>query len=610
MLEKIFKVREMKIIKVFIVALCLLTFTLFPQLAFAQGRNYYDVIVVGGEPEGITAALSASRNEAKTLLLTEDRALGGTITLADLNVLDMNHGPRGQLLTKGIFEEFLYLVGGESFSVGRARKAFSYLTSAENNLTIRLETKIEKPIFAEDGKTLIGLEINKNGKNEIIYGRRFVDATADADLAVLAGVPYTVGQEDWGRGKVTMASTLVFQVKGVKWDVVRNYLREDNNINTSSTNVSAWGYGNIMKNYIPLSSQIKLRGLNIGREDDNSVMINALLIFGVNPLDKSSVKNGYNLAKKEIERVVEYLRKEAPGFENASLEGCAEKLYIRESRHIDGEYKLTIDDVLNNRNFEDKVALGSYPVDIQAAYKHENGIVIGVPEQYSIPFRCLVPIKVENLLVVGRSASYTSLAAGSARVIPVGMVEGQSAGYAAVYSLRKNLTFRQLSKNKEDFKQMQENLRAQGVYLPEFKITTKQASSLLYTSLESLRRKGLVAGGYNNDYHLNETIKPLIFMNMFRCLLSRLPDNLKTKKSVQELVPDSYEDITYGQALKILNEGYRNHLFSNRLEKSSNFAVPKEIEERILTELKRSKREVLNKGEAIILMAQFLKQVE
>lgn len=98
---------------------------------------------------------------------------------------------------------------------------------------------------------------------------------------------------------------------------------------------------------------------------------------------------------------------------------------MRESRHIIGEYQLTIDDVLENRDCWDKIAIGSYPVDVQPTAQQTYGTVVGNPDRYAIPYRSIVPLEVENLLVVGRSASYKSLAAGSARVIPIGMAEGE-----------------------------------------------------------------------------------------------------------------------------------------------------------------------------------------
>ena len=84
----------------------------------------YDVIVIGGEPEGVTAAVSAARNGMKTLLVEDDAALGGLMTLGRLNFIDMCHGRDGTLLTQGIFEEFYDAVGGTAFDVEQAKAVF------------------------------------------------------------------------------------------------------------------------------------------------------------------------------------------------------------------------------------------------------------------------------------------------------------------------------------------------------------------------------------------------------------------------------------------------------------------------------------------------------
>lgn len=590
------------------------SFLSIPQVALAENIQKYDVVVVGGEPEGIAAALSASRNGAKTLLLTEDKLLGGTMTVANLTNIDMNYGPNRELLTKGIFEEFFHWVKGDSFDVKRARKAFVSLTQEEKNLGVMLDTRVEKPILNNDGKTLTALEISEKGKKIIVYGKRFIDATADADLAALCQVPYTVGREDMGMGKKVMAPTLIFQVGGVNWGEICAFVRKDKSHLSGANSVSAWGYGQEMRGYRPQEPEVKVRGLNISRQDDGSVLINALLIFDVNPLDPISVKNGMIRGKKEVKRIVEYLRAKAPGFEKSYLMGAADKLYIRESRHIKGEYQLTIDDVLESKNFPDKIAVGSYPVDVQAASKEETGYVIGVTPIYSIPFRCLVPLKVDNLLVVGRSASFTSLAAGSARVIPVGMVEGQSAGLAAIYSIHRNLNFHQLSKKPEEIAKLQERLELQGVYLPNFYIQpNKESKEWTYPYMLSMRKRGLVAlGSYKNDYQLTYPAKSSHFVAMLRRALGTLPvriDNLEERK---KMVRTTLTPLTYPEAMKILNEvrvSYLKKVGSNREIKES-IAIPQEIQKRFLTEERGENKRILTKGEEYVLMHFFCEQIK
>jgi len=578
------------------------------SINIAYAGELYSVIVVGGEPEGVTAAVSSARNKMDTLLISSDPVLGGTMTLARLNSIDMSYGPQKEILTKGIFEEFLQSMKGDSFDVLEARAFFQQLTEKEKNLTVLSHTIVEKPIFAQDKKTLIGLLIKEKGKERIVYGKRFIDATADADLAAMSGVSYTVGKEDLCMGKTGMAATLVFQVAGVDWGKISAYLNNGEKEYLNGANEkSAWGYGPEMKAYQSLDPQMKLRGLNIGRQNDGSVLINALLIFSINPLDPLSVEQGITRGKKEVKHVVDYLRKNACGFSNAYLVDTAEKLYIRESRHIEGEYKLTLDDVLENKIFDDRIALGSYPVDVQAANKYEWGVSYGVPIAYSIPFRSLVPLNVENLLVVGRSASYTSLAAGSARVIPVGMVEGQSAGYAAAYSIRRNITFRKLTYTPLEMRIMQDNLRNQGVYLPYLHLgdNSPDRGHWSYPYVKQLRSKGLVAGGYENKYNLDQVASGQFFLNLLKNILQTLPDNLKSKQAAWQLVENySGNNLTYTEAINILNKTYSNYLLSCGQKEKKIIILDEKVKRNC------QHKGFLTRGEVIALVCQLMNNVE
>ena len=166
-------------------------------------------------------------------------------------------------------------------------------------------------------------------------------------------------------------------------------------------------------------------------------------------------------------------------------------------------WKMSIDDVLESRDQWDKIAIGGYPVDVQPTASQTYGTVIGNPDRYAVPFRSLVPLEIENLLVVGRSASYTSLAAGSARVIPLGMACGEAAGVAAGYAIEHNMTVRELAYNEHGIAQVQQQLKQQGAYLKDFNIHPDFMNHWAYDGVKVLRSLGLLDGGYNNDYKLD-----------------------------------------------------------------------------------------------------------
>lgn len=488
----------------------------------------YDVIVVGTEPEGVAAAVSAARNGMKTLLLGEDQALGGLMTIGELNFIDMCESRDGTLLTQGFFKEFYDAVGGSAFDIVEARNYFLQVATDEPMLTLRTENAFQAPIM--DGAAICGVRTLENGVNREYYASRIIDATVDADVAAVAGVPYTYAGEDIGEKDRQMGVTLVFELSGVNWSKVSMHLNwqrfwaevlKKSNTDMGATGKTAWGYTKEGYAYEPKDEMMRLRGFNIARQNNGNVLINALIIFGVDPLSDESKAQGIARAQAEMEYLIPYIRENFKGFEKAELVKTADQLYVRESRHTIGEYRLTIDDVLENRDQWDKIAIGAYPVDVQPTATQTYGTVIGFPDRYAIPFRCLVPQRVDNLLVVGRSASYMSLAAGSARVIPIGMAEGEAAGVAVAYSVQNNRSFRDMTADENAIAYMQERLKEMGAYLEDFEVHEPIMDHWAYSGVKVLRSLGILDGGYSNDYKLDEPISRWRYQNMINNVLKK-----------------------------------------------------------------------------------------
>lgn len=518
-----------------ILALLLLMMAVAPKIVDLTQRNYevgYDLIVVGSEPEAIAAAVSGARNGLSTLMIDTKPELGGLMTRGWLNTIDMNYAPvaagkQREILNKGIFLEFFNRVEGDSFDVGTAQKVFNDLVAKEENLQVELAAKKITPLLIEsEGRRIIeGIElVNSSGETKAYRCQRIIDATQDADIAAAAGVPFSYGQEDIGYPHRNMAATLVFRLAGVSesdWQQLRQALTNDGDPISGSNQVSAWGFWEEMLRYEPQNPRLRVRGLNIGRQNDGSILINALQIFDVNPLDKESREAAKKLAEQELAYLVPYLNAQVPGLGNAYLDGVAPELYVRDSRHIYGLYRLTIDDVLENRDFDDRVAFGSYPVDMQAGGVGQEDYIIGNPKQYAVPFRALVPKGVDNLLVVGRGASFDSLAHGSARVIPVGMATGQAAGAAAAISIEHGVFFPQMADEEELIAELQARLNKQGMELKPFTAKpewNRQAAHWAYPGLKFLRRHGLVWGGYDNQYGLNNEMTLGEFLGIWQPL--------------------------------------------------------------------------------------------
>lgn len=481
-------------------------------------KSHYDLVVVGGEPEGIAAAVSGARNGLQTLLVDPSPVLGGLMTQGWLNSIDMNYGPDHQVLNKGIFQEFYSQVEGQSFDVTTATNVFNKMINEESNLDVAMNAAGIEPVISEvKGQRIItGINVKLGHNIKEIKAKRVIDATQDADLAAAAGVPYSYGQADFGHANKLMAVTQIFRLKGISkadWLKLMIYLDTRLGQHSGATMSSAWGFGNMMMGFKSSISQVGMRGLNLGRQNDGTVLVNAMQIYGIDGLKTSDRARARALAEQEMPQVIDYIRKHIPGLGNVQFDGLAPELYVRETRHIYGMYRLTIDDVLENRYFPDRIAFGSYPVDIQATGPDFNGNVIGAPKQYAIPFRCIVPLKVENLLVVGRSASFDSLASGSARTIPVGMATGQAAGAAAAVSIKFNKTFTAMAGDSQLIALLQNKLSSQGMDIKPFHIDTPIMHNWAYNGLKFMRHYGLASGGYSNDYHLDQEMSEVQFIN-------------------------------------------------------------------------------------------------
>lgn len=504
----------------------------------------YDVIVVGSDPEGIAAALSAARNGMKTLLLSKDSTPGGLYTLGALNFIDVPETRDGTLLVGGIYEEFVNAVGGSGFDIVNAANVFNDMLTAEDNLTVRYGAKFQEPVM--NGNTITGVTVLEEGDMLVTYNAPYIiDATQDGDVAAAAGAPYTYAGEDIGERDREMGVTLVFRVSGVNWDSMCRYLtikRGIGEIFNKSTSMgvsgnTAWGFSDEGYAYEPSDEAMRLRGFNMAKQDNGDVLVNALLIFDVDPLDEASREEGIARAKAELENIIPYLQDEFWGFGDCELAGTAEDLYVRESRHITCEYNLTIDDVLENRDQDDRIAVTSYPVDVQPTKTQTYGTVVGYPDQYAVGYKSLVPQDVDGLLVVGRAAGYTSLAAGSARIVPTGMACGEAAGVAVAVAKTQSATPRDLVDDDAAIAEIQEKLTAQGAKLDHTQTHEEVMDHWAYPGVKVLRSLGVLDGGYDNNYYLDDTITMNRYQNMVNNAVKKAGFALSEKIYVNEEVP-------------------------------------------------------------------------
>ncbi len=205
---------------------------------------------------------------------------------------------------------------------------------------------------------------------------------------------------------------------------------------------------------IPTERTIVITGLREGE-----VWVNMTRVKGVDGTDPHSLSAGEIQAAGQIDDIQRYLIAFVPGFEEARFVRTAPFLGIRETRRIVGQYVMTRDDILNCRRFDDAIAIASYPIDLHSPY--DDGCTLECcGDCYDIPYRSLLPQRVDNLLVAGRCISTTHEAMAAIRVMATCMAMGEAAGRAARMAVRERV-----SPSGIDVRKLQEELVARGAYL-------------------------------------------------------------------------------------------------------------------------------------------------
>lgn len=510
--------------KISIFLLCMIIFVSNTVFSFAVenkdnelDKKSYDVIVFGSDPEGVAAASSASKQGLKTLLLDFDREkVGGLYTLGWLNMIDFNYAPLNSdmifdtrfypenYLNHGIFDKFVKLSGKrKAFDVQRAQKAFEKILKDEKVETLFVKGTILD--YKYDSKMRISNITVSDGKEKLEFESKVViDCMPNADLAIKAGAKFLEGKEDLGLKNRYQASTLVFKIDGVDWAKISEHLKRDNDPKTGANGTSAWGYEEMFK--CPVKHpKMQMRGLNLGLQEDGTVLVNAFQIFDMNPYDKVVDERLRQEAKKRLwQDVIPYMRDNLEGFEKVNLVDVAPEYYIRETRHLVGMETLTANDVFDNVFPKNFIASGSYPIDIQAKKKGDQGTVLSGTKPYGISAGMLVPKGIDGIFVASKCASFDSVSFGSARTVPVLMSMGEAAGVMSKVVIDENIATSKIVNNQDLLLRVRNMLFNQGVRLVEYPNSNSIKDSYAKEEMCFLRSKALLTMNYNNNYAFNE----------------------------------------------------------------------------------------------------------
>jgi hypothetical protein len=413
----------------------------------------FDVQVVGGGNAGCAAAIAAARHGARTLLVERYGFLGGTATAAMVGPWMTFHSG-SERIVGGIAEEMVERLMHKGASPGHIHDSSDYVSTitpfdpevhkallfemmGEAGVTLLLHAYF---LAAElDGATLTGASFATIGGTRTRTATVTIDATADALVAASAGVPTQQGDE---RGRVQPA-TLIFRLSHVDLEKLAQYVRE----HPEEMRSSLPAHERTPEKLTAVAGLYELwqRAIADGLVDvprelvsffispyPDEVTVNMTRVVNVDPLDPDDLTRAEVESRLQAMQLFEFFRRRVPGFENARIAATGTQVGIRESRRIVGRYTLTRDDVLQARKFDDAVARSAYPIDLHNP--HGSGTIterLAPGESYEIPYRALVPLNREQLLVAGRCISTTHEALASTRLTPTVMTLGQAAGTAA-----------------------------------------------------------------------------------------------------------------------------------------------------------------------------------
>jgi hypothetical protein len=420
----------------------------------ASAQPAYDVIVVGGGPSGSMAAIAAAREGARVLLIEQYGFLGGSLTAMGVSPMMSFHNRAGKQLVRGQPQELIDRLIRRGASPGHIPDSTGYCSTVNpfdsEALKIELETMAVEAgvtllyhtmlvdVIRQDDRLVSVVVANKGGLSQYA-AQVFIDSTGDADLAARAGIPFSFGREKDGAAQ---PMTMNFKVGQVDTDRLRAYIMERPEtfphmrveILQNTPRISLGGF------LIEWEQAIEAGEITVPREyvlmfetaTPGVIVVNTSRVGYLDATNPFDLSRAELIGRQQANQIFRFLKKHCRGFEDSILLATPVQVGVRESRHIQGVYTLSGQDVIEATCFPDPIAVAGYPIDIHNPTPNTKRAThtthLDPNIEYQIPMQALLTAEVKNLIVACRGLSATHEALAAVRVTPIMMAVGQAAG--------------------------------------------------------------------------------------------------------------------------------------------------------------------------------------